>query len=191
MIVVLAFGHGRRAVDDGLGLLLVLPYLLLSLPFALDGSFPIGSASEYGQHWTHHASVHALLSLVVGSSAARGALWIVGALVFVGLLLRSESPARGYLMLFTAMLILSPVVHPWYGLWLLVFVPLWPRLELLVLVSLLPLSYLSWTSQAAGGEWAPPGWVPWLSYGLPLLVLLGTWSKVLPTLERMSEIESS
>lgn len=167
-------GDWRRLVTGGA--LVALPLLLLSLPFALDGSLPLGSLGEYGQHWTHHASVHALLSVFLETDAARGLVMLLGALVLAVLLWRGPPPLEGFSMLFLAMLVLSPVVHPWYGLWLLVLLPFRPRADLFVLVSLLPLSYLAWTAQAAGGTWQAPPWAAWLGYGLPLaifLVLLG------------------
>jgi hypothetical protein len=176
--VAALFGLGlllrsRDAKAAGLGLVLtLLPLFVLALPFALDGSLPLGSAGVYATHWMNYGSVHALLSLLVGAHPARWVCMGLGGLWLLLLLVRGESPARGFCLLFVGMVLLSPVVHPWYGLWLLVLLPLWPRWDLFALVSLLPLSYLAWTSAASGGEWLPPLWVPWLGYGIPLLIFV-------------------
>ncbi len=141
--------------------------LLPALPFALDGSPPTGSLGTYVEHWGHNAFVHALLTPALGYHPAR----LVVAGVFVGwaalLTWRAPRPAEGFALLFVGLVVLSPVVHPWYGLWLVLFLPLFPRLDLALISGLLPLSYLAWTTQQGGGPWQAPAWVPWVEYGAP------------------------
>ena len=165
----------RELRDVAIGATLtVLPLLLLSLPFAVDGSAPLGSAKVYGAHWMNFGSVHALLSIPLGVHPARVLCVGLGGLWLGWLLWRTDSPVRGFSLLFLGMLLLSPVVHPWYGLWLLVLLPLWPRLELFALVSLLPLAYVAWVSSAKGGDWLAPSWAAWLSYGVPMVLFVWT-----------------
>lgn len=167
--------RAREVKEVATGVVLtVLPLVLLSLPFAVDGSIPLGSAKVYGGHWMNYGSVHALLSLPLGVHPARVLCFGLGALWLVWLLWRLEQPVRGFGLLFLGMLLLSPVVHPWYGLWLLVLLPLWPRLELFALVSLLPLAYLAWVVSAEGSDWLPPPWAAWLTYGVPLALFVWT-----------------
>ncbi len=147
--------------------------LLLAAPFALDGTPPVGSLGTYVEHWGHNGSVHALLTGMIGYHPARkavAALFLVWAL---WLTWRAPSPARGFLLLFGGLVVLSPVVHPWYGLWIIALLPLVGSPSLIALSALLPLSYLAWTQQAAGGAWAPPAWVPWLEYGVPFVLAVG------------------
>lgn len=144
------------------------------VPFSVDGTLPLGSLGTYLEHWGHNGSVHALLTEVVGYHPARKVVAAAFALWALGLTAAAPRPAEGFLLLFAGLVLLSPVVHPWYGLWLLVFLPLWPRLDLALLSGLLPLSYLAWTSAQAGGPWAAPTWVPWLEYGLPAALGLGS-----------------
>jgi hypothetical protein len=152
-----------------------------ALPFMVDGQPPIGSLGTYVQHWGHNASVHALLASVFGYHPARKVVAVLFLLWAVWLTWRGPQPAEGFLLLFAGLIVLSPVVHPWYGLWLIVLLPLVPSLPLAALSALLPLSYLAWTTQAAGGDWSVPGWVPWVEYGVPLALALGT---ALPTRSR-------
>ena len=163
-------GDTRRGV---LGLALAgLVAVALAAPFVADGTLPIGSLGTYVEHWGHNGSVHALLTPLIGYHPAR---WVV-AVLFVAwagwLTWRGGDPARAFLHLFVGLIVLSPVVHPWYGLWVIALLPLFPSLPLLVFSVLLPLAYLAWTAQAAGGPWAAPPWVPWVEYGLPLALAL-------------------
>ncbi len=163
-------GHPRSAA---LGLaLVVFVGLLLAAPFAVDGTAPLGSLGTYARHWGHNASVHALLSPLLGYHPAR---WVVAAL-FLGwsawLTWRGPEPLMAWLWLFAGLVVLSPVVHPWYGLWLLILLPVVRSPALFALTGLLPLAYLAWTVPSVGGPWEPPGWVPWLEYGLPALLAL-------------------
>jgi alpha-1,6-mannosyltransferase len=151
------------------GLAALLPWV----PFAVDGSPPIGSLGTYVEHWGHNASVHAMLTPWLGYHPARK---VVGVLLLVwaaGLTVAAPRPAEGFALLFVGLVVLSPVVHPWYGLWLLVFLPLFPRLDLALLTGLLPLSYLAWTAEQNGGPWAVPTAALWLEYGLPAAASLG------------------
>jgi len=170
----------RALVEDGeesrgaLGLAFAaLTAVVIAAPFAFDGTLPFGSLGTYVEHWGHNGSVHALLTPLMGYHPAR---WLV-AVLFLGwaawLTWRGGDPARAFLHLFAGLIVLSPVVHPWYGLWIVVFLPLFPSLPLLVFSVLLPLAYLAWTAQAAGGAWLAPAWVPWVEYGVPLALALG------------------
>jgi len=145
---------------------------LCALPFALDGTLPLGSLGTYAQHWGHNSSLHAVLWGWMGYHPARIACAVAFAAWGLALVVADERPARGFALAFAGLLIASPVVHPWYGLWLLALLPLWPRADLAAWLSLLPLSYLAFDVAVAGGPWRPPGWVPWVEYGVPAIMLL-------------------
>lgn len=167
--------HGRDQTRRGVFGLAIsgLVALAIAAPFLIDGIPPIGSLTTYVEHWGHNGSLHALLTPVIGYHPAR----YVMAALFVGwagwLTHRGGDPARAFFLLFCGLIVLSPVVHPWYGLWVIALLPLFPSVPVLVFSVLLPLAYLAWTAQAAGGAWEAPGWVPWLEYGLPLALGLG------------------
>jgi len=174
-----AWFAARRLVERGhwplalLGLVTAgLCALLFALPFALDGRPPIGSLGTYVQHWGHNASVHALLTELIGYHPARKVVALLFVLWAAWLTWTGPEPARAFLLLFAGLMVLSPVVHPWYGLWLIALLPLVPSPPLIALSALLPLSYLAWTTQASGGGWVTPAWVPWVEYGVPLMLAL-------------------
>jgi alpha-1,6-mannosyltransferase len=154
------------------GLLMMLATAgVLALPFCLDGTLPLGSLAHYAQHWGNFAAFHALFAELIGYHPARILCGILLLLWGAWLALRSLEPARAFLGFFAGLLLLSPVVHPWYGLWLLVVLPLYPSLPLFLLSSLLPLAYLASAVQQ-GGAGPAPLWAPWLAYGLPVLLLM-------------------
>ncbi len=168
--------YGPAAAFTG-GVLLVSVIVLLSLPFALDGSLPVGSTGTYAGHWAFNGALHTVLEPRVGYHPAR---WIcLGLLVlWTGwVFTRGWSPARSSAWVFAGVLYLSPVVHPWYGLWLLALVPLFPTLFALLLTGLLPLAYLAWSSESAGGPWAVPDAAWRAEYGLPLAGLVIDWRR--------------
>jgi hypothetical protein len=101
------------------------------------------------------------LALAVAKLVAGAALIAI----LVVTLKRRFEPVRAGLWLFGALLLVSPVVHPWYILWVLPFAAVRRAWPWLVLGALLPLAYLpldGWWSQ---GVWSAPGWIPWIEYG--------------------------
>ncbi len=161
--------HRRLPRAVGLVTLLAVAAAVPALPFVLDGAAPIGSLGTYARDWAHNGSLHPLLATYIGFHPAR---LVVAALLLLWagkLLTQPIEPARGFMLLFVGLILLSPVVHPWYGLWLIAFLPLFPRVSVMLFTVLLPLSYLVWAAEGSGKGWELPGWVPWLEYGLPLL----------------------
>lgn len=121
-----------------------------------------GSLGTFAVQWEGNASVYALLAALTDGHRARilaATLLVCAALVIQ----RSsgDSLQRAAWFIF-ALLLLSPVVHPWYVLWLLAFVPLlepgWVRSAALTWSVLVFLAYLG-------------GYAVWLEY-VPVFALL-------------------
>jgi hypothetical protein len=79
---------------------------------------------------------------------------------------RRFTPVRAGLWLFGALLLLSPVVHPWYVLWVLPFAAVLRAWPWLVLSAFLPLAYLPLDGWWSEGVWSAPVWIPWIEYGV-------------------------
>ncbi len=169
---------GAKAVGRG-ALLCALPMLLVAAPFALDGSLPLGSLPHYARHWGNFPAFFGIFSAGLGYHSSRWLCFALLALWTVRIARNGLEPDHAFAHFFAALLLLSPVVHPWYGLWLLVLVPLYPSLPLFTLSSFLPLAYLAWTQQHLGGAWSAPDWAQWLAYGLPLALLAWQERRVL------------
>jgi hypothetical protein len=170
--------------------------LLLGLPYLFGGAT---SLSAYANRWRANDGAFSLLLLaservlggdwarIAGTTltrhalarAAAAALW----LSFLVWLLRRPIPqsdvprVAGGLLL--ALLLLSPVLHPWYALWVIPFVPfLGPaRHAALALASLAWLGHLPDHLETATGAWDDPAWGRALLH-LPVWILVARLVRV-------------
>ncbi len=143
-------------------------------PYLGDGVEALSGALTYGKHWEFNGFLFPALRPWLGGGGAR----LVLGVIFVSLLAkcfgRGESPSQVGAQAGLAFLLLSPTVHPWYGLWALAFSPLHPHPAVLWLGGTLPLSYLVLHGYSAAdpASWSLPLWVPVVEYGLVLVLLL-------------------
>lgn len=91
--------------------LLYAPYLLL------DGARVFGSLGTFAERWEFNGSVYPLLRLALEPGAARVALGAAFAVALLVTWRRATSPVDATLVILLAGLLLAPVVHPWYLLW--------------------------------------------------------------------------
>lgn len=162
--VVLA-GSGRRwwralGWGVGLGVVITLPYLWMNKHFApgVILANALQHAREAGQF---NASVFAVAASWFGPHAALAlAVAVVGA-VIATCALRRLDPLRSGFFVLGALLLVMPAVEPWYVLWLLPLLAIWPEAPWLYFAAAVPLAY------------ALPAH-PWLLYAeyLPLFGLL-------------------
>ncbi|MCK6521032.1 hypothetical protein L6R49_06265 [Myxococcota bacterium] len=154
-----------------------LSFLALGLPF-LDAGATLGRGfGRYYEAWAFNGLAFSFLEAAVGDG--RRARWLgvaLGGLYCAAILRQRPSPDRLMLHVSGALLVLSPVVHPWYALWALAPAMLrgvWPWL---VFVSLCPLSYLALADYDARG-WQEVWWVPWIEHPALWLSLLLWWAR--------------
>jgi len=147
--------------------------LALTLPFIDAGATLLRGFETYARHWSFNAALFPLLEALFGERARLvgvgiGALWcLVGAL-------RLRDPAALVLHVAVGLIFLSPVVHPWYVLW--IFVPAllrgaWPW-AVLASTTLLSYMVLVGYDPSVPGSWEEPAWVVWIEYPPALAVLL-------------------
>lgn len=93
-----------------------------------------GSLATFATSWEANASIYSVLSML--TDGHRGRILAATILVCVyAILWRSTVPTLDRAALFImSLLLLSPVVHPWYVLWLLAFAPVMTRLKTVALV---------------------------------------------------------
>ena len=114
--------------------------VLLYIPFLMQGASEFDSLFIFAQHWEFNSIVHGVASSLVGSDIARlflGAAFVCGVTLYLLKYYKStrlEIP-RGDLLL-GCLLLVSPVVNPWYVVWLLPFAVIYP-------------SFWAWTSAYA------------------------------------------
>ena len=158
-------------------------WLLGLLPAALLGAaltapvideHALRGFNRYYEAWAFNASLFRGLEWAFAENARAvgvglGALYCAGAAVFC------RDPARLLMHVGGALVLLSPVVHPWYVLWPLVPAlarGVWPWA---VLASTSLLSYAVLDSyDAENSTWTEPSWVVWVEYP-PLVIALAMY----------------
>ena len=152
--------------------------LLLFVPHLPAGTAMFRGFLTYAEHWTFNDCFYsALLSIGLGPRTARVVLGALLLAVALGASRAWRDAARATAAISGAVLLLSPTVHPWYGLWLVPWLPFLPRPFRgagIALVSLLPVSYVVASELARTGAWREPAWLWFVVWG-PVLagILLG------------------
>ena len=149
--------------------------LLLLLPFRSAGASLWTGLSTYLATWEFNGSLYKLLRAVgLADPAAR--LVLTGALAAAALWIsvRARTAPGAMLALFTAYLLVSPTVFPWYLVTLAALLPLYPSPALLAFTGLVALSYWPLPLYHATGRWTLPDAIVWCEYGGFAAVALAT-----------------
>lgn len=121
------------------------------LPFLKAGPQLFKGLSDYAAGWEGNDSAFRLL-LWAGNSKAQ-AEWVAGVilLILVAYTLKKRmEPLRAGLILFTALLLISPNAFPWYFTWIVPFLCFYPNRPLLLLSITCVLGYAPVVAYAAG-----------------------------------------
>jgi alpha-1,6-mannosyltransferase len=163
-IVLLPLYWKRVRIRDGA--LAAVVAGLLYVPFLNHGRIPIGSLGTYAHSFRFNDPVFATLERVAAPELVVGLAVLAGFLIAVWL--RGKSAAWSsevFAWPMTASLLCSPVVYPWYMLWLLPFLRSASTLLIIIwTVSIIP-TYYVWHLRALGRPWIVPGWIMLLEYG--------------------------
>ena len=163
MVLVPLYWRRLRIRD---ALLAVFVVGLVYLPFLGIGRLPTGSLSAYVQRFRFNDPLFATLERVLAPQL------VVALAVFIGIVtaawLRIKPTAwstDAFAWPMAASLLLSPVVYPWYLLWLLPFLRSASTLPIIIwTVSIIP-TYYVWHLRTLGQPWLVPGWIMLLEYG--------------------------
>ena len=136
----------------------------------------------YLRKWRFNDSLYGIILDTVetsmnssGETALMQARWVslvLLAAVSVWSTLRIADPLRAVFLVVAAYLLLTPTMHPWYLLWLLPFIPFFPKPAWLVLSWSAFLAYEVLDRYRSGGDWVEESWVRWVEYGPVYLLLL-------------------
>ena len=160
VLPALAWRAGWRRTWPGLllGSALV---VLAALPVLPAGWALLDGISNYATHWSFNGLVFEPLTAVLEPPDARRVLIPVAGLVVAALAwwLR-ERPVALWLGVGACFVALSPTMHPWYGLWLLVPAMMSRRWSGAVVgISLLGAYGVLSGYDAATGAWSEPAWL--------------------------------
>ncbi len=133
----------------------------------------IDSMSAMQQHRAEsNSSLYSLLLIVSGSATlARVVCYGLLGAIMVWAAARELDPAQYLLIVFGAGALLSPVLHPWYLLWLIPCFCLWQVPSLVALSGTVVLSYTVWPGYLAHQPWVVPLWARLLEYA-PVICLM-------------------
>ena len=147
------------------------------LPFVVLGGTDLLSLQVFARDWEFNSAVFGLLKTIVPPFEARLVLGLVFAAFWTVYVLRyARSGEQGIPRgdwLFGFLLAVSPVINPWYLLWLLPFAVVFPSFWAWTASAAILLSYITglnlpdYTLQPYG----QPGWARGLQFGLILLAL--------------------
>lgn len=170
------------AIASKISVVLLLPFLLIRggwrtvtatvltlaacyLPFLMVSGSDIPTLSQFAQNWRFNPLLYAVLEWFTGPFAGRILAGVAIMVIAIGLYwhdtragsTRPKIPPADYVL--GALLLFSPVVNPWYLLWLLPFAVLRPSRTAWTATFLLPLSYWNGTHTTAwaGGAFDIPG----------------------------------
>jgi hypothetical protein len=159
------------------GYRMVLPIVLTTvvvgyLPFLDAGEGLTRSLRTYGFDWSFNGPPFMALSALLGDpTSARVVLVALGAIVAVVAALRERDIVRYAYLVIGAAIILSPTVYPWYVVWMVPFLCVFPNRAWLVFTGLVALSYWVWVEYDATGAWLLPNGLLVLEY-MPFYGLL-------------------
>ncbi|MCY3969838.1 MAG: glycosyltransferase 87 family protein [Acidobacteria bacterium] len=147
------------------------------LPFVVTGGTDLVSLLTFARDWEFNSAIFGLLKTVVAPSGARLVVGLLFAVFWAACFIRyARGVERGIPRgdwLFGVLLVLSPVINPWYLLWLLPFAVVFPSVWGWTASVAILLSYITglnlpdYTLQ----PYEQPLWVRGLEFGLISLAL--------------------
>lgn len=173
-LVLIPLYWRRLRIRDGLLALLV--FGVLYLPFLNAGRIPIGSLGVFVQRFRFNGLVFAVLERVASPQMVAALAILVGLVTAAALRWKPpecESDAWAWPM--AASVACAPVVYPWYLLWLLPFLRSVTTLPLTVWTLSIFSTYLVWYLRPLGHAWHVPIWILLLEYGSVLTAALIVW----------------
>ena len=171
----------------------LIPVLLPAfyLPYMDAGPDLFRGLLVYGDKWRFNDSVFSILFYLTDSLNVSK---IIVAVLFAGLVaycaVRITDPFRSAFILLGAYLVLTPTVQPWYLVWVIPFLCLYPNPAWVLLSGLVALSYHVVIGFVLTETWQEETWVRFVQY-VPFYGLLimhswrnGTWRSVLKPASR-------
>jgi hypothetical protein len=144
-----------------------LPFSNVLFDPALRSAPYISGVTSYATDWVFNPSLYGILALMTSN---RALVKVILGLVLVVFSFYWAARCRDNVVRYAfgclfALLLASPVVHPWYVLWVLPFLCFEMNNSALLWTALSPMTYVVLIRYAAEGIWSLPPWVSWVEYG--------------------------
>ena len=142
------------------------------VPFLGAGANLTEGLRTYARHWEYNGPLYAAIRPWFRTGdEPRLLLAAALAVALAAIAWRSRTLSGAALASWTAFLLLSPTVYPWYLVPLVALLPLHPDPGLLLFSGTVALTYLPLPLYRATGVWSVPAWIRWVEYGS----LAATW----------------
>ncbi len=161
---------------------------LLYLPFVWAGASDAAALAAFGSHWRFNPLLYRVIEALLPAGAARPAaalLIMAGMAVIAWRWWQDQRRAAGCApppldAALTLLVLLSPVVNPWYWLWALALSAYRGSCTVAAMGVIAAVSYVNSSVLLEAGWWrgpppAAPYLVPWSVAVLQMAVLLGAW----------------
>ncbi len=152
---------------------------LLYLPFYAGGGSDAAALGVFSAQWRFNPLLYRVVEAGLPAAAARplAALLAIAGVAFITWRWRVRRAQRAPPLqaALALLLLLSPVVNPWYWLWALALAVFMRRASVLAIGAVAALSYLNSSVLASLAEGAAPFAVPWPLALLQVLVFFAVW----------------
>ncbi len=147
----------------------------LYLPFVQDGRWPLGSVADVIERFRFNSPVFNLLDEWLSAWALSGLALAAGLLTawWQGRRRDLTDPAAWAWPL-AVTLLLSPLIYPWYLVWLVPFLGTRATMPLAVWSISVCVTYVVWGGARDGAAWRVPAWALWIEYGA--FAVAGLWA---------------
>jgi hypothetical protein len=154
-------------------LIVPLASVLASAPYATAGALALRGLAEFARRWRGNDSLFHLLYSITGSlDRAKIAAFSLFVLVVLFLLWRRTPAIPACFRTLGALLLLTPILHPWYLLWIAPLLAIVPSPAWMFLSASAALSYHAAYLAEPGQPWQELLWVKALEY-VPFFVFIG------------------
>lgn len=151
------------------------------LLFAEGGTHLFTGLQTYLLKWRFNDALFSLFYEIIKNPSLEwdDAALLLTRQIFTGILLltalwaplKYANPYRATFIIMAVYLLLSPTLHPWYLLWLLPFLTLFPQPAWIILSGLIFLAYEVLIGYSMNNVWDERDWVKWTQFG-PFFLLL-------------------
>lgn len=142
------------------------------VPFVGAGSKLFASLHTYSNEWRFNALAYRLATSVWDHPLAVRRILGAAALVCIVVAARRHDDVVRFAGIALGCTLLAvPTLYPWYVIWIVPVLCVFPERSWILFTGLLALSYLVWPIFDRTGQWRLPAWVLWAEYG-PFLALM-------------------
>ena len=152
--------------------LIPLIILVFYLPYIDAGKQLFHGLMVYGDKWRFNDSIFSILVYMTGSlDYAKLLIALLFSSVVLVCFIRSDDPVKSAYWIIGAYLLLTPTLQPWYLVWIIPFLCLYPNRAWILLTGLVPMSYHVVIQFVQTGLWSEAAWIRYVQF-IPFYVLL-------------------